>query len=53
MNECPNCGSYYIRRDSASPWIFVVAILLFPIGLVAFVANRNAWCAKCGVRFKR
>jgi hypothetical protein len=51
--RCPHCGSLHIRRDSASPWIFVAAIFLFPVGLFFLLLNKNVWCLACGTRFKR
>ena len=51
--RCPHCGSTQWQRDSASPWIFICAALLFPFSLVLFCLNRNVWCTDCGVRFKR
>ena len=51
--RCPHCGSTCWQRDSASPWIFIGAVLLLPISLAFFCLNRNVWCTDCGVRFKR
>jgi len=50
---CPHCNSENIARDSASPWILVLAVLLFPIGLLLFPLNDNVWCRDCGTRFRR
>ena len=50
--RCPNCNSEDIERDSASPWIFLAGLVLFPIGLLFFLLNRNVCCRDCGVRFK-
>ncbi len=50
---CPHCGARQVQRDSASPWVFVFAALLFPLGLILFILNKNAWCSECRVRFKR
>lgn len=50
---CPNCESLALARDSASPWIFFGASLLFPFGLLFFLLNRNVYCRDCGVRFRR
>ncbi len=51
--RCPNCKGDVIYRDSASPWIFVLAALLFPVGLIFFLFNRNVVCARCGTRFRK
>lgn len=51
--RCPHCGSTEWERDSASPWIFIGACLLFPFSLVLFCLNGNVWCTACGTRFKR
>ncbi len=50
---CPNCRSADITRDSASPWIFLWAGVLFPLGLFFFFFNHNVYCGSCGVRFRR
>ena len=52
MPECPNCQSTDVDRDSASPWVFVGAAILFPITLLLFLLNNNVWCRSCGTRFK-
>lgn len=49
---CPRCGSLELRRDSASPWVFLGAICLFPIGLLLFALNENRYCLNCRIRFK-
>ncbi len=40
--HCPNCGAHDIARDSASPWIFIGAVVLFPFGLLFFLLNKNS-----------
>jgi hypothetical protein len=50
--RCPLCGSQDLGRDSASPWIFVFAVLLLPIGPLLFFFNGNRYCRGCGLRLK-
>ena len=50
--ECPNCKSVEIARDSASPWIVLGVVLLFPFGLLLILLNNNVWCKDCRIRFK-
>lgn len=50
--SCPHCGSLHTERDAASPWIFAGAIILFPVGLLFFLLNKNRRCRACGVRFR-
>jgi hypothetical protein len=49
--SCPKCDAL-TRRGGRPAWQIVVAILLFPIGLLALLAGRKPTvCEKCGYRW--
>ncbi len=46
--NCPKCGSAQVR-GSYPLWVILVAILFFPIGLLALLAGRKPTrCLQCG-----
>lgn len=51
--HCPACNSIRITNDYHSPWVYIFAVLLFPIGLLCLAAeNKNKKCMNCGVKFE-
>jgi|GEM_PF-624430 len=49
---CPRCGTE-TRRGGYSWWQILVAILFFPIGLLALAAGRQPTeCTDCGFRWQ-
>jgi len=49
---CPKCGSV-AKRGGYAGWQIVVAILFFPIGLLALAAGRQPTkCILCGFRWQ-
>ena len=49
---CPKCGSV-ANRGGIPIWQIVVAIICFPIGLLALLAGPDpAKCTECGFRWK-
>ena len=48
---CPKCTNN-VQRGSYPIWVIIVAIIFFPIGLLALLAGRQASvCAACGNAF--
>lgn len=46
--SCPKCGEL-TQKGSYFTWQIIVAILLFPIGLLALLADKKVTvCKKCG-----
>ena len=46
--SCPKCGEL-TKRGGYKAWQIIVAVCLFPIGLLALLADRNpTTCQKCG-----
>jgi hypothetical protein len=46
--SCPKCDEM-ATRGGFKVWQIILAICLFPIGLLAFLADRNLTeCPKCG-----
>lgn len=49
---CPKCGTE-TRRGGYAGWQIIVAILFFPIGLLALAAGREPTeCAECTFRWQ-
>lgn len=47
MIACPKCGER-TREPGFPAWAIIVAILLFPLGLLALLVDRKpAACARC------
>jgi hypothetical protein len=56
MNErCPICDTVMIPIGGYYPrWVWLVAILCFPLGLFAFLAGREPYsffCDFCGIMY--
>lgn len=49
VQNCPKCSK--ATSGSYSGWVWIFAICAFPIGLVAFLANKNFHCRACGHRW--
>jgi DNA-directed RNA polymerase subunit RPC12/RpoP len=50
--SCPHCGAN-VKKETFEVWQYIVAICLFPIGLLALLAGRKpATCYKCNTVFK-
>ncbi len=48
---CPKCNNL-VYRGGFPAWVWIVAILLFPLGLIAFAAGRKPTrCGHCGYTF--
>jgi len=46
--SCPKCGTL-TERAGYPAWVIIVAICLFPVGLLALLAGRKPTvCPKCG-----
>ncbi len=46
--SCPKCGTLALRGGYPF-WVILVAICLFPVGLLALLAGRKPTvCPKCG-----
>ena len=50
---CPACKSPDVARDWPNTFLFLVGWCLPPASWLLFRLNRNAWCSRCGVRFRR
>ena len=49
---CPRCGAA-AGRAGFPAWVVMVAICLFPVGLLALLAGRSpSMCAKCGTAWQ-
>ena len=46
--SCPKCGEL-TKKGGYKTWQIIVAVCLFPLGLLALLADRNpTTCQKCG-----
>lgn len=46
--SCPKCEEH-VEKAGFPGWVIVVAILFFPLGLLAFLAGKNPTkCPHCG-----
>lgn len=49
---CPNCQSRSIGGGERPQWTIVLAICLFPIGLLALMYKEPCYCSNCGYTWK-
>lgn len=50
--SCPKCQQS-TKRGGFAAWQIIVAILFFPLGLLALLAGRQpAHCSACGYRWE-
>lgn len=49
---CPNCQSGDIGGGERPSWTIVVAVCLFPIGLLALLYKEPYYCTNCGYTWK-
>lgn len=49
---CPNCQSRAIGGGERPSWTIVVAVCLFPIGLLALLYKEPYYCTNCGYTWK-
>jgi hypothetical protein len=46
--SCPHCGAITYRRGYPG-WVIIVAIVFFPVGLLALLVGRDpSFCDVCG-----